>query len=421
MQNKLLKIIIHLCFIAAFIFVLSSCGEEVSPTVQAGTTDASAFIGNTETPLHTESFMPPNTTMPTEGTTDTMQSTPSPDASMPSADHSTDNPSADHSPTPSPAAPSVSAGQSKPGNPSVTPSASAKPSVPSVKPSPTPSQAKPSQAPTIVIDIKENKAPGKTVSSGNGCYLDTSNASEGYVMAKYTGDVNRRIKVQIIADATYNYDLNLNGSFEAFPLQMGNGSYSIRFMQNTTGTSYREIHSCTINVNLTNANTPYLYPNQQVNYNKNSNTVKKSFELCYGKSSEADKVKAIYSFVTENIDYDYDFAAKVNNGQVTGYVPDVDSVLSKKKGICYDYAALTAAMLRSQGIPTMLVMGYVKPNNTYHAWNLIYLQNSGWIAVNIYFDGKKWNLTDTTYAASGGSDIINFIKNANNYTTTKWY
>ncbi len=60
-----------------------------------------------------------------------------------------------------------------------------------------------------------------------------------------------------------------------------------------------------------------------------------------------------------NVDYDYDKAQNIVDNNVTGYLPDPDETLSTKKGICYDYAALAAAMLRSQGIPTKLITGYV--------------------------------------------------------------
>ena len=63
-------------------------------------------------------------------------------------------------------------------------------------------------------------------------------------------------------------------------------------------------------------------------------------------SSETDAVARIYEYIKENIVYDYDKAA----GDVTGYVPDPDQTLSSGKGICFDYASLAAAMLRSQGI-----------------------------------------------------------------------
>ena len=65
----------------------------------------------------------------------------------------------------------------------------------------------------------------------------------------------------------------------------------------------------------------------------------------------------------------------------TTYLPDVDSTLSEKKGICFDFAALMCCMLRSQGIPTQLVIGYA--DACYHAWN------------RVYVDGQ-WRLIDTT-------------------------
>ena len=34
---------------------------------------------------------------------------------------------------------------------------------------------------------------------------------------------------------------------------------------------------------------------------------------------------------------------------------DVDVILQEQKGICFDYAALMTAMLRSSGIPTVLI------------------------------------------------------------------
>ncbi len=42
---------------------------------------------------------------------------------------------------------------------------------------------------------------------------------------------------------------------------------------------------------------------------------------------------------------------KAKNGELAGYLPDVDSILQEKKGICFDYAALMATMLQSQNIP----------------------------------------------------------------------
>ena len=63
-----------------------------------------------------------------------------------------------------------------------------------------------------------------------------------------------------------------------------------------------------------------------------------------------------------------------------GYLPDVDAVLKKGMGICLDYAAVYASMLRSQGIAAQLVIGYA--DKSYHAWNLVWLDGA-WTCVDL--------------------------------------
>ena len=90
-------------------------------------------------------------------------------------------------------------------------------------------------------------------------------------------------------------------------------------------------------------------------------------------------------------------------------------VLAQKKGICFDYAALMTAMLRSQDIPTKLVVGYT--GNLYHAWINVYLEGQGWVDNVIYFDGNSWKLMDPTFASSGGQsqEIMQYIGTGSNY------
>ena len=63
-----------------------------------------------------------------------------------------------------------------------------------------------------------------------------------------------------------------------------------------------------------------------------------------------------------NLTYDYEKADTVT----TGYLPDVDETLKTGTGICFDYAALTTAMLRSCDIPCKLQIGYA--GDIKHAW-----------------------------------------------------
>ncbi len=260
------------------------------------------------------------------------------------------------------------------------------------------------------------KASNNIKSSG-GSQIDIGNANEGYVRVAQSGS-SSRLKVQIIkGDKTYNYDLNKDGNFEAFPLQSGNGTYTIRIMKNVEGNKYSQVFSTTVDVSLSSSLSPFLYPSQYVNYNSESAVVKKAAELCSGITGDVDKVAAVYKWITDNIAYDTQKASTVK----TGYLPKPDDTLSSKKGICFDYAALMAAMLRSQGVATKLICGTVSASDLNHAWNEVYLEGTGWVTLKVYFSGNAWERMDATFGASGGSNIEQYIGDGSNYTGLRVY
>lgn len=262
-------------------------------------------------------------------------------------------------------------------------------------------------------------APGTAVLDTDKGHIDYSNSSEGYFYARFSGDPTKRSKLQVIKDgATITYDLDSAGSSSVIPFNLGSGSYKIVIYEQTTGSSYATALSTTVSVSLRNSLVPYLYPNRIVNYTAGSAAVTKARALCTGAANDLQRLKAIYAYIIANVKYDYAKASSVQSG----YIPNVDSTLSTNKGICYDYAALMAAMLRSQGIPTRLVMGYVAPSGAYHAWNEVYLQNAGWITVAIYADGNTYKLLDSTFDATmSDADTAKFITTAGNYTVASRY
>lgn len=266
------------------------------------------------------------------------------------------------------------------------------------------------------IRINTPTASGTVVYQQGGSCIDASNASCGYVMVKQSGS-SKRLKVIIKRNGTsYNYDLNHDGNFETYPLQMGSGEYTVRIMENVSGSSYIELFSAEISVNLSSF-APYLYPNQFVNYTASSGAVRKAFGLCMNAQTDLDKVKSIYNYIINNISYDTYKASTVTSG----YLPNVDSTLSLQRGICFDYAALMACMLRSQGVPTKLVIGTVSPNNANHAWNEVYIQNRGWITLKIQVTGAGWKRMDSTFGAARTASMENFIGNGSNYTSLRYY
>ena len=155
------------------------------------------------------------------------------------------------------------------------------------------------------------------------------------------------------------------------------------------------MYSLSFFVSLKDEFAPFLRPNQYVNYESAINSINKAAELVSGKKTLLEKVEAIYSYVINNISYDYDKAATVESD----YLPVLDEILASKKGICFDYASLMTGMLRSQNIACKLVVGYA--DGAYHAWINVWSPDEGWINGSIFFDGVDWKLMDPTYAAGG--------------------
>jgi len=258
-------------------------------------------------------------------------------------------------------------------------------------------------------------ASGAAVQQNSNAVIDYSNAKDGYVMVKWTGGGNPKIAVQIKGPNSpekYTYYLRTDGNYDVFPLSDGDGKYMIGVYKNISGTSYADVLSASVKVQLSDAFAPFIRPNQYVNYSDGSEAVKKAKELVDGLEDNLSRVCAVYNWVVTNLRYDTEKAKTVQ----TGYLPDVDKVMSEKKGICFDYASLMGAMLRSQGVPIKLVVGYTS-RGEYHAWINVWSESDGWVQNMIYFDGEDWNLMDPTFASSGkqSKSTMDFINNVTNY------
>ncbi len=262
------------------------------------------------------------------------------------------------------------------------------------------------------------EASGTLVQSNGKAVIDYSNTADGYVMVKYTAATTKRLKVQVKGPGTtYTYNLAADAAWDTFPLSDGNGAYQVVVYENISGTKYATVLSQSISVTLTDEFAPFLRPNQYVDYSAAPNTVAKAAELTAGMTDPLDKVAAIYDFVVKNLTYDKQLAATVQSG----YLPVLDSVLAKKTGICFDYAALMTGMLRSQGVPCKLVVGYA--GTAYHAWISVYSEKTGWVEGIVYFDGVSWQRMDPTFASSGkqSASIMRYIGDGKNYTAKYLY
>lgn len=244
--------------------------------------------------------------------------------------------------------------------------------------------------------------------------IDTSGVNEGWVCASATADA--RLKFQVICgDATYNYDLPNDGTPTLFPINMGNGSYTFRIMLNTEGNSYVEYDSAYADVALSSEFAPYLIPNQICSYTADSACVAKARDLTAGAENEAEVVAIICTYVAENVSYDEDKARELST--TTGYVPDPDSTYQSGTGVCFDYASLSAAMLRSMGIPTKIITGYVGEDELYHAWIMVYVDGT-WQTAEFKVSPNTWSRCDVTFASTGATQ---YSGSGNNYTDRYTY
>lgn len=252
------------------------------------------------------------------------------------------------------------------------------------------------QAPTSIeaTAFSEDEAE-----SGNGAFIDVSHVEQGYVSVSATA--SSRLKFQVASgQASYNYDLAQDGTPISCPLTFGDGSYTFRVMQNTQGSNYVELFSTQADVAMASQFEPFLRPNVYCAYTEDSACVAKARELAGNASNQAEAVAAVCDYIVGNVSYDDAKAADLKDA--TGYVPDPDSTLASGTGICFDYASLGAAMLRSLGIPTQIVTGYVSPNSIYHAWIMVYIDGT-WKSAKFSVEPNTWSRVDLTFAADPGS------------------
>lgn len=255
-------------------------------------------------------------------------------------------------------------------------------------------------------------ADGKETMEAEHLLIDVSHLELGYLMVRYTGTASR-LFVQLSGPdgEEYKYFMEPSEDYVTLPLTAGDGDYYLAAYENIGSDQYSPIFSQMLKLELTDEFGPFLCSNQYVDFDMDSEAVKEAAELTAEISDNLEKVKEIYRWVTRNITYDYDKAVNVS----AGYLPDIDETLRTKKGICFDYAALMTAMLRSQGIPTKLNIGYLT-GDVYHSWISIYLDETGWIDNLIQFDGTNWEMMDPTVASSGGTrEVEDMAADDNNY------
>ena len=195
--------------------------------------------------------------------------------------------------------------------------------------------------------------------------VDASNAGEGYVFCCITDATKHRLKLRVTKDKTaLDYDLPQDGTPIVVPLQLGDGSYEIALYENVKGNKYSSGGKLTIKAKIAEPDRPFLYPNQYVDYELLTAAVQKSLEIARDGSLETPRAMydAVVQFMSSEFTYDFVRAKTIKAAEL----PDIDGCYEKRSGICQDLSAVMACMLRVQGIPCRLMIGYA--DKFYHAW-----------------------------------------------------
>ena len=258
---------------------------------------------------------------------------------------------------------------------------------------------------------------GSEICGNDDVSICLSHLGDGYFSARFTGD-SPKVKLQLTAEnsLTYTYDLPVDGEWTIFPVSLGSGHYTLGVYSNIEATMYAEVYGTEFDVSLNDEFGPFLYPNQYVWFTGDTRAIGLAKDLCFAANNDLEAVSFIYNYVITHVTYDQEEAENVQSG----YLPEVDEVLDTGKGICFDYAALMASMLRTQNIPTRLEIGYA--GSAYHAWISCYIKEIGWVNGIIQFDGTDWSLMDPTLASNQGDrKLKEFIGDGSNYRTVYYY
>ncbi len=204
----------------------------------------------------------------------------------------------------------------------------------------------------------------------------------------------------------YNIQVMENHFSASIPLTKGAGKYQVEIRSPASAVRwwYQEA-AFDVTFSPVAQNAEYLTPSDQVQSDDPS--VKElAATLTAGLTSNTEKAKTIYQWVTNNISYD---VAKSRMNRLW-WQPSASLCLRTKTGVCEDYALLFAALCRAAGIPAQVITGRApqssssssssssSPSSTSvgHAWDAFY-------------SGSAWVLCDPTWDA-GYVDGDRFIK-----------
>ncbi|MGE5473723.1 MAG: transglutaminase-like domain-containing protein [Ignavibacteriales bacterium] len=146
------------------------------------------------------------------------------------------------------------------------------------------------------------------------------------------------------------------------------------------------------NKSRVNSDGSFLNPSKDID-SDDSKIISLSNSLTSGKKTDSQKISAIYTWVAENITYDFD---KYNHMLAGDYSDKFGSLsaLELRKGVCYDMSTLLAALCRAAGIEAKVAKGYSTNIIGYHGWNEVYDADKGeWLILDVTIESLNHSKT----------------------------
>ena len=214
-----------------------------------------------------------------------------------------------------------------------------------------------------LLTAEASAAPSSVIEAGP-LALDLAGAGEGYVLVK-AAPCTSNLKLLIsLGDRVATESQNSSGEWQRHNLYFGRGSYIFILCENVSGNKYKKLAELHAGI-TSDCKDNWLKPNDHVVFDTASRITALADSICSDADSQQTIFRRICSYIERNYAFDYIAGYKIAKLDYE-VLPDIDHLLDTRMGICKDLSAAVVAMLRSQGVPTVLAYGFGdgKP----HAW-----------------------------------------------------
>ena len=226
----------------------------------------------------------------------------------------------------------------------------------------------------------------------------TTSAAPAVITAEWNAE-KQTIEVQGIDYANHNYKVQLvDATGKAYTCQADanthlpvneNGTYEVRVLKHKVDNKYSRVFSKQVVVENCKG---YMGSSEVVDFEENQKFLQSdAIQKVLSNKEDYQIAQAAFKYLDKNWKYNYERAKTVKSW----YVPNTDVNAVDKSGICYDYAAAYASIMREAGIQCKVIFGYVqtKTGSVYHAWN----------EVNLY---GEWYIVDACWGEYASTNYV---------------